>query len=464
MNLIILIILATLAIIIGAIVLIGFLALMFRRVVATNEVHIIQSAKNTISYGKDTGNGNTYYEWPSWIPIFGVTKIILPVSVFDINLNSYEAYDKGRVPFIVDITAFFRIKDSNVAAQRVANFEELIEQLRAIIQGSVRTILSSHEIEDIMHSRSTFGDSFTKEVREQLAAWGVEAVKNLELMDIRDSKESNVIKNIMEKKKSLIEMQSRVEVAENLKNAEIAEINAKQATSIQEQTAKQVVGLKTVEAQREVDISAQKASQLVKEQEKITKEKEMEVIKVADTKRAEITKDVNVLKAEESKQTAIINAEGEKQKEILRSEALLESKKREAEALLEMKSKAAKGIELEGAAKAESEKLMQMAPVDAQINLAKEIGENQGYQNYLIAIREIEAHQAIGIEQAKALMQAEIKIIANAGNGKVSEGLKSVSEIFSAKGGTEIGAMLEGIAQSDFGKNLLNKFSKKSES
>ena len=124
MNLIILIILATLAIIIGAIVLIGFLALMFRRVVATNEVHIIQSAKNTISYGKDTGNGNTYYEWPSWIPIFGVTKIILPVSVFDINLNSYEAYDKGRVPFIVDITAFFRIKDSNVAAQRVANFEE----------------------------------------------------------------------------------------------------------------------------------------------------------------------------------------------------------------------------------------------------------------------------------------------------------------------------------------------------
>ena len=184
----------------------------------------------------------------------------------------------------------------------------------------------------------------------------------------------------------------------------------------------------------------------------------MEVIKVADTKRAEITKDVNVLKAEESKQTAIINAEGEKQKEILRSEALLESKKREAEALLEMKSKEAKGIELEGAAKAESEKLMQMAPVDAQINLAKEIGENQGYQNYLIAIREIEAHQAIGIEQAKALMQAEIKIIANAGNGKVSEGLKSVSEIFSAKGGTEIGAMLEGIAQSDFGKNLLNKF------
>lgn len=449
------------AIVIGLIVLIMFMALLFRRVVTTNEVHIIQSAKHTISYGKDTGNGNTYYEWPSWIPAIGVTKIVLPVSVFDINLNSYEAYDKGRVPFVVDITAFFRIKDSNVAAQRVGNFNELIEQLSAVVQGSVRMILSSHEIEDIMHSRSTFGDSFTKEVREQLASWGVETVKNLELMDIRDSKDSNVIKNIMEKKKSLIEMQSRIEVAENLKNAEIAEINAKQATAIQEQTSKQVVGLKTVEAQREVDISAQKASQLIKEQEKITKEKEMEIIKVQDTKRAEITKDVNIVKADEIKQTAIINAEGEKQKDILRSEALLESKKREAEALLEMKSKEAKGIELEGAAKAESEKLMQMAPVEAQINLAKEIGENQGYQHYLIAIREIEAQQAIGIEQAKALDKADIKIIANAGNSKVSDGLKSINEIFSAKGGTEIGAMLEGVAQSEIGKSLLEKFTKK---
>ncbi|RDU55534.1 hypothetical protein CQA49_03485 [Helicobacter sp. MIT 00-7814] len=450
-------------ILVALLVLVVLVALLFRRVVATNEVHIIQSAKNTTSFGKDTGNGNTYYEWPSWLPIFGVTKIVLPVSVFDINLNGYEAYDKGRVPFIVDITAFFRIKDSNVAAQRVSSFSELIEQLRAIIQGSVRTILSSHEIEDIMHSRSTFGDSFTKEVREQLASWGVETVKNLELMDIRDSQDSNVIRNIMEKKKSLIEMQSRVEVAENIKNAEIAEINAEQATQIQEQIAKQVVGLKTVESQREVDISAQKAAQLVKEQEKVTKEKEMEVIKVADIKRAEITKDVNVVKAEEIKQTAIINAEGDKQKDILKAEALLESKKREAEALLEMKTKESKGIELEGAAKAQSEKLMQMAPIEAQISLAQEIGENQGYQSYLISIRQIEASQAIGIEQAKALDKADIKIIANANNGNVNEGLQSVSEFFSAKGGTQLGAMLEGLAQSELGKNLLDKISQKKE-
>ena len=40
------------------------IALFFRIVVPTNEVHIVQSAKKTMSYGKDTGNGNTYYRFP----------------------------------------------------------------------------------------------------------------------------------------------------------------------------------------------------------------------------------------------------------------------------------------------------------------------------------------------------------------------------------------------------------------
>lgn len=94
-------------------------ALLFRRVVNNNEVHIVQSSTKTMSYGKDTGNGNSYYEFPSWIPKVGVSKIVFPVSVFSINIQDYEAYDLERLPFVVDITAFFRIADSNLAAQRV---------------------------------------------------------------------------------------------------------------------------------------------------------------------------------------------------------------------------------------------------------------------------------------------------------------------------------------------------------
>ncbi len=443
------------------------IALFLRRVVPTNEVHIVQSGKATVSYGKEHDAGNTYYEWPSWMPKIGIVKIVLPVSVFDGDLEAYEAYDKGRLPFVVDVKAFFRISDSNLAAQRVSSFDELRSQLHAILQGAVRTILASADIEEIMQGRSQFGEAFTREVEAQLTNWGVSTVKNIELMDIRDSTASQVIKNIMEKKKSLIEMQSRIEVAENMKRASIAEIEAKRETDVQLQDALQKVGARTAEKDKAIGIANEQAQQAIKEQAKITTEKDLEIKKVSEVTSANIAKDVQIVKANQDKETAAINkdmavieaaqekettilvAEGTKATTILVAEGNLESKKRESE-----------GIAVEGTARAEAEKAMQLAPVQAQIVLAKEIGNNEGYQKYLITIEQVKANQAVGIEQAKALSQADLKIIAN--SGSVENGMKGVMDIFSANGGTQVGAMLEGLAQTEQGQALLKKVGMKS--
>lgn len=473
-NLSVLMVLAGLG---GLVGLVTLLALMLRRVVPTNEVHIVQSAKKTTSYGKDTNNGNTYYEWPSWIPLVGITKVKLPTSVFDLDLESYEAYDKGRLPFVVDVKAFFRITDSNVAAQRVASFAELHNQLKAIVQGAVRVILASNDIEEILQGRSTFGEQFTKEVAEQLANWGVSTVKNIELMDIRDSAQSMVIKNIMEKKKSHIEMESRTEVAKNKRIAQIAEIEAQKEVDIQKQDASQAVGLRTLEAQRQVELQAQSKEQSVKEAQKLTKEKEMEVLQVQHVRTAEINRKVSLVAAEQEKQNALIKAEQEKQTAVLRAEGVREqtvinanAQKEQivitATAQLEATKANAEGITLEsqakataetvlGTARAAAEKAMQLAPVEAQITLAKEIGANESYQKYLVTIRQVEASQAVGIQQAKALENADIKVISNAGSP--GEGVTNVMDLFSAKGGTQLASMLEGLAQTNVGKALIEK-------
>jgi len=200
-------------------------------------------------------DGNVYHAWPSWVPFLGVVVVKLPVSVFDGDLTGYEAYDRGRLPFVLDIKAFFRIENSNLAAQRVASFAELQEQLKAILQGAVRTILASSEIETILSGRSEFGEQFTREVNEQLKSWGVTTVKMIELMDIRDSAGSKVIANIMEKKKSLIERQSRIEVAENKRAAEIAEVEAAREVELSKQSAMQTVGIRKAEVEREIGIN-----------------------------------------------------------------------------------------------------------------------------------------------------------------------------------------------------------------
>ncbi len=438
-----------------AFIFIIIIPILYRVVVPTNEVHIVQTGSTTISYGKDTDNGNSYYKWPSWIPKFGVERTIMPVSVFDIDLKSYEAYDKGRLPFLVDIKAFFRIADSNVAAQRVSSIEELSAQLEAIVQGAVRKVLASNEIEEIMEGRGKFSQEFTDEVKGQLTNWGVSTVKNIELMDIRDAKESNVIYNIMEKKKSLIEMESRQEVAKNKKMAEVAEIEAKREVDLQKQEAEQQVGLRTVTAHREVELAKQAQLQLVKEQEKETKEKEMAIKKVEETRRAEIDKEVQIVKATQAQETQIIKANADKDSQIIKANADKESSITTASGNLEAKKMEAQGIEAEGLAVAEAEKAKLMAPVEAQVQLAKEIGSNQSYQQYLITIRQVEAVESVGKVQAEALKGADINVIANAGDP--SSGLNSVMDLFSSRGGTALGSMLQGFVNTEQGKKVVEK-------
>lgn len=423
---------STAAIILGAIFfVIIFIAILYRRVVPTNMVHIVQSSKKTISYGTGKDAGNVYYDWPSWIPGIGVAVIKLPVSNFDLSLKDYEAYDKDRVPFVVDVTAFFRISDTTVAAQRVTNINELNEQLHLIVQGAVRKVLASDFIDAIMLERSKFGDEFTQEVKDQLAEWGIESVKSMELMDIRDVPGSKVIANIMAKKTSHIEMESRKEVAENMRAAKIAEIEAEKEVDIRQQAAELVVGEKTADKDKAVGIAQEKAKQDVLAEEKETKTRSMEVLRVEQVQKAEITKAEQIVAAEQNKQTAVIISEG-----------ALEAKKNEAA-----------GIEVEGAAKAEAEKLMQLAPVQAQITLAKEIGENSGYQSYLISVKEIDMRGEVGKKQAEALKEADVKIIANAGD-PVS-GMNTAMDLLSAKGGTHLASALEGLSQSEQGAELL---------
>lgn len=416
--------------------------LSLRRVVPTNMVHIVQSKESTAAYGKGRAGGNVYYEWPTWIPKIGVTVTQFPESIFQVTLNDYEAYDSARLPFVVDVTAFFRVDNAETVAQRVSHFNELNSQLLSVVQGSIRRILATNKLEDIMQERASLGQQFTDEVKAQIAEWGVLPVKTIEFMDLRDSSKGVVIANIMAKEKSRIEKESRVVVAANMQEAETKEIDAKRTIEVQRQDAEQQVGLRTAEKDQKVGIANEEAKQNVLSANKVTTEKNMEVQRVQQVKSAEIAKDVAVVTAEQEKQVRIVQSEADKQSTVITAEGNLEAAKRNAE-----------GIEVEGNAKAAAEQAMLMAPVNTQITLAKEIGENEGYQQYLVTIRQVEANQTVGMEMAKAFAKADLKVIANSGD--VGGGITKLGQIVTSAGGTNIAAMLEGLTQSESGQALV---------
>lgn len=434
--------------IVAALFALGFIAyfvkviLSLRRVVPTNMVHIVQSKAASTPYGRGKPAGNTYYAWPAWLPFVGVTVTQFPESIFQVNLSDYEAYDSARLPFMVDVTAFFRVDNAETVAQRVSHFTELTTQLMSVLQGSVRRILATNKLEDIMQERASLGQQFTDEVKSQIEEWGVLPVKTIEFMDIRDSSKGNVIANIMAKEKSRIEKESRVVVAENIREAETKEIDAKRVVEVQRQDAEQQIGIRTAEKDKLVGISNEQAKQDILAANKVTTEKNMEVQRVQEVKSAEIRKDVARVTAEQEKQVTVINAEANQQQLVVTATGQLEAAKRNAE-----------GIKVEGDAKAAAEQAMLMAPVNTQITLAKEIGNNDGYQQYLITIRQVEANQTVGMEMAKAFANADLKVIANAGD--VGSGITKLGGVVSSAGGTNLAAMIEGLTQSDAGKALV---------
>ncbi len=442
----------------GLFVVISLIAAMFlRRVVPTNMVHTVQTGKKTTSYGRGRPSGNVYYDWPSWFPVIGLTVTQMPESVFEVSLKDYEAYDSARLPFVVDVTAFFRISDSDKAAQRVATFQELEHQLQQVVQGAVRRVLATNTLEETMHQRSTLGEMFTKEVSEGASEWGVQTVKMIEFMDLRDSlsQNSKVIHNIMAKDQARIDQESRVKVAEHARIAQLSEIEAKREVDLQKEQAEQAVGIRRAQREQEVGIASEKSSQNIQEQAKVTREKEMEVLSVKTVRQAEITKVATEILADQNRNVAVIQAEQQKQVATVQAEGEKTATQTRAEGALFASLKDAEGIKAKGVADGAAETARLLAPVDAQIKLAEKIATLAEYQKYLIETRQIEANQAVGAAMAEAFAKADIKIVG--GGGNLSESAKGIMGMFNPNGGLNFAGMLTGLASTEEGKALIDK-------
>ncbi len=450
----------------------AFYVFSLRRIVPTNVVHIVQRGDKTVSYGigKET---NIYYEFPKWIPKIGVLVRILPVSNFDIELIKYSAYDKDKVPFLVDVKAFFHISDTNKAAQKVESFDEMKNQLQNVVQGAIRSVLAQYPLEEIMSERSIFGDKFTENVKIDLQNWGVEAIKNIELMDVRDDEGSTVIHQIMAKRISAIDMESRSEIAKNRKVAQQAELEAQKEIDVTkaeterisgEASAKsqQAIGIANAEAEKQAGIADQQSLSEIARAEKTTAEQRMEVVKVNQVKQAEIDNEIAIINAEQSKKKVEIDSQASKFKVETDASALLESKKKEAEGMKNIGMAEADVIKAKGTAEAESKQAMELAGVTAQSTLAKEIGANEPYQKYLIDVKKVEVSQVVGVAQyesiANALSKADLKLLINSGD--VQSGIGKLTDLFSSKGGSQLNGLIESLKQTEEGKNILSVLDK----
>ncbi|MDQ7023373.1 MAG: SPFH domain-containing protein [Candidatus Gracilibacteria bacterium] len=437
-------------------VIIIYIITQLRKVVPTNEAHVVQKGNSSVAYGKGFKGGNVYLNWAPWVPVVGISVQKLPLSIFDLQLNNYKAYDSGKVPFQVDITAFFEIKDPETAAQKVESISELRNQLNETLKGVVRKVLASKDIVDIMESRTEIKDEFYDQVFGAVKSWGI-MLQNVEFMDIRDDDGSQVVTNIMMKKRSQIESESQIEVAENQKNAIIEKENkeaearsaaaaAKSRADIIASDAQRDAELKVIENEKltqnkEIDkerilaVQKEEAKQKLYESEKLTKEKELAVKQVEEEKNAEIAKSIELIKADEQKQKLIIDAQADK--EVVELGAIADKIK------VELSTEAEKTqIESIGIARAKELDYIGTAEAKNKTQMAEALNTfDKESLDFMKKELDVNLSEIVDLEKAKALAKADIKVISTGKNG--GEGVNSFMDLFSANGGANIGAMVQ---------------------
>lgn len=223
--------------------------------------------------------------------------------------------------------------------------DELQHQLGLVVQGAVHNILASDNINNIWLQRATFGESFSKEVKDQLAEWGVSSIKSMELMDIRDSQKSGVIARIQAKKISKIDRDRRITVAknnrhakdaevENLRTSAISSVAANQEIQLSREIAEQQAGERSAAKQKAVGVAQEQSKQDVLLEQAQTKEKDLIVRRIEEIKVAEIQRDTDPVLAEKerkvaaiAKQTVLVQASQNKESTILVAEGNLEAEK-----------------------------------------------------------------------------------------------------------------------------------------
>jgi len=424
----------------GIIVLAGlaFWLIFLRRVVDANCADVVVGKHGTRIYTGDasvvpTGQKTNpiYYAFPSWVPYLGVTVQRMPLSIINIVVKDYETFAKGNPRFVIDVTVYCKIIDIAEAARRFPGrrISDFQDGMKEIVISAIRKTTANYSIEDVIAKREEISADLTRELAPDFTKWGVE-LTNVAIVSIRDPIDgsSTVIHDISAKMEAQINSNSRQEVANRNRDAEIVEADTFE-----------IAEKRKIEAKEHVDMREQDRIMEVAKREKVATEERMNVYRIKEVQKAEIDAEAAVRRAEGEKRAMVETATGNRERLALEGEG--EAKKIEFEG----KAKAnvteitmvaeANGNKAKLIAAAEGTKAQLFAEADGMMEKAK---AQEYQQTNAQAIRMIEKDERVGLALAEALKAADVQYI---GSGNPENFL----DLFTVKGGLGIGGMLKAL-------------------
>ncbi len=391
--------------IIAGIVLLIFIICAFAwyRIVDPSEAHLVVTPKGkfVVSPDEKVGERRTYFAIPSWLPFVGRAIRIMDVTIKEILIEQ-ETIEKNQARYSVKSSTKYRVKEVKVSAETFISDKDLQEQLKEIVRAGVRAISVQYDVVDARANKRDIETKIRKEIVDDLQKWGLELI-NFQLVEFKDTADSKIISNISRRSEVEIEARTREQNAEKLKQAKIKEAEADEKSKQRE-----------IERDRVVGEQEQLRDQKISTAKRVAEEKRFEVVQVQVIKQAKIDKEKAIVLANQNKETEAINKEQKK----LMGEGTRMQQEEEAKGL-------AAPILEKGLAEAKAKDALQLA--------LNKFGDEA--IRALVAEKIVAMQEVVGVETAKALTQADVKVFA--GGGKAGEE------------GFELGKMIQSMAVSN---------------
>ena len=391
-------------IVIGLIVfLIGAALLYMYRIVPPSQAHYVTSTSKTFVASPDENiRGAKGSRWYFLIPI------LRTIRVMDLRIKELvfiqETYEKNQARYNVKVSTKYRIVDVQKAAETFTSEPELEKQLEEVVRASVRAVTVRFDVVEARANKQKMAEEVEKEMIDDLSQWGLKLI-SFQLVDFQDTETSNIISDISKRREVEIESTTRERNAEKIKQARVKEAEAEEKARQREIEKDEVV------AKRE-----QEKEQKVFEKEKLAQEEHFKVVQVQTIKQAEIDKEKAIVEANQKKET----------EEIIKEQKHLEGQGDRLRAEEAAKGEAAP-IREKGYAEADAKEKLQAA-----LNKFQEAAIRA-----LVAEQIVEKDRQVGIESAKALEKADLKVFAGDGSKEAFD----LGKMLSAVGVSNVGAM-----------------------
>lgn len=373
-----------------------------RRVVSRDEAHVVIKSKKVVVFSGTAeisgATGSTYYFFPSWVPVLGMDVTQVPLNVLELRVPEMVTFAAQTARFTLTASVFVRVTDPLKSAQRWPgrSVEDFVVGVKELMENAIRNTTTAFAAEDIIEKKDEIASKLQHALSADMAEYGC-IITNVGIVDITDAPDNTVISDIARKREAEINSESRQIVSVKEREARVAEAENKQAAEMRESAAAEAIGVRNQEKEQHVFVSQQKVAQ-----------EEMEVERIRQVRAAEIERDA-----------AIERAQGERQAVIL---------KREAEA---------EGTRAVGFAEAEVTRNKGIAEAET---IAKRVEALNRLQEEGRSFRSIEKDERVGLELAKALQNADLKLVST---GDVN----SFIDLFSADGGAKLGAFVSSLRQ-----------------